>query len=36
MGRLYLKNADLIATFDEGRREIRGGSILIDGRAILA
>jgi cytosine/adenosine deaminase-related metal-dependent hydrolase len=36
MGRLYLKNADLIATFDEGRREIRGGSILIDGRAIQA
>jgi cytosine/adenosine deaminase-related metal-dependent hydrolase len=36
MGRIYLKNADLIATFDDGRREIRNGALLIDGPAIKA
>ena len=36
IGTLLLRDAALVATFDDGEREIPGGSVLIDGRAIAA
>lgn len=36
MARILVREAELLATFDDARREIRGGSVLIDGAAIVA
>ncbi|MDQ1379638.1 MAG: 8-oxoguanine deaminase [Actinomycetota bacterium] len=35
-GRWLLRNADLVATFDDAGREIRGGDVLVDGPVIAA
>ncbi|GAB6844023.1 cytosine/adenosine deaminase-related metal-dependent hydrolase [Methylorubrum rhodinum] len=36
MSSLLLKNADVLVTMDEGRREIRGGGVYIEGNRIVA
>ena len=36
MSSLHLKNADVLVTMDEGRREIRGGGVYSEGNRIVA